>query len=123
MVQKKIVVSLSRNVLTMIEDGREIATFNCVHGNNNSTPLGVLRVLLKDRNKVSIKYKAPMPFSLKFTQDYCAIHGTAYADVRSYAQWIGVEVGSHGCIGLAVPNAERVFNWAEVGTGIEIVQN
>ena len=120
MARKKIVVLLGRNVLQMTEDDRVLAEFNCVHGNNQSTPIGTHRVLLKERDKVSIKYKAPMPFSLKFTSDYCAVHGTTLADARSYAQWIGFEVGSHGCIGLSVANAERVFNWAEVGTPVQI---
>jgi hypothetical protein len=47
---------------------------------DDGTPFGEHKVLLKGAKKVSPKYNnAPMPWSLKFTNDYCAIHGTGAA--------------------------------------------
>ena len=62
-----------------------------------------------------------MPYSLKFTNDYCAIHGTGLSLIRSWAQYFGVPgLGSHGCVGLSNSNAKDVFDWAPVGTPITV---
>ena len=84
--------------------------------------MGKFSVQLKDKDKKSQKYNnAPMKYSLKFTDEYHAIHATGLALVRSWAQYFGVDnVGSHGCVGLSESHAETLFNWAEVGTTIEV---
>lgn len=118
---KRIEVSLSRKRLTYFEDDEEVDWFHCVIGADNKTKKGTFSVLLKDKDKVSRKYGAPMPWSLKFSSDYKAIHGTGFALVRSFAQWAGVDsVGSHGCVGLSNDNAETLYKWADVGTPIII---
>ena len=121
---KKIIVHRKSTNLDYYEGDKKIDSFNCVVGNDNKTTLGNYKVLLKEKDKHSQKYNAPMPFSLKFSSDYKAIHGTGWALVRSFAQWAGIEnVGSHGCVGLSNSNAETLFNWATVGTIIQIIDD
>jgi lipoprotein-anchoring transpeptidase ErfK/SrfK len=79
------------------------------------------KVLEKVKDKHSNKYNAPMPFSLKFSSDWKAIHGTGFASFRSWAQYLGAaSVGSHGCVGLPDGHAKTLFNWATVGTSLSI---
>ena len=118
---KKIVVNRSSSTLEYFEGDRRINKWDCVVGNNGATPLGTHSVLLKDQSKRSVKYNADMKYSLKFTSDYCAIHATGAALVRSWAQYFGVpDVGSHGCVGLSESNAAVLFSWADIGTPIVV---
>jgi lipoprotein-anchoring transpeptidase ErfK/SrfK len=103
----------------------KIDKWDCVVGSSEGpTDLGTFKVLLKDKDKVSSKYHAPMKYSLKFTSDYKAIHSTGFALVRSWAQYfVARDAGRHGCVGLTEDHAETLFNWAEVGTVIEVIDD
>ena len=119
--RKLMVVHRNSNILEYFDAGVRIDRFPCVVGNDDATPVGTFSVLEKVKDKRSMKYDAPMPFSLKFSSDWKAIHGTSAALARSVAQHAGLPlVGSHGCVGLSNANAEKLYNWAQVGTPIQI---
>jgi len=40
---------------------------------------------------------------------------------RGPAPFSGNETGSHGCIGMTIPEAENLYNWAPVGTSVFVV--
>jgi lipoprotein-anchoring transpeptidase ErfK/SrfK len=64
-----------------------------------------------------------MPYTMFFSEDGKAIHGTGWATLRSYMHaYITEHVGSMGCVGLTEDNAETMFAWAPVGTRIVIVE-
>lgn len=127
---KEIVVHRKTTRLEYFEGGKLVGWFNCVVGAKGATPVGKFSVLSKVKDKVSTKYNdAPMPFSLQFSRDWCAIHGTSPLKsalgipVISFYQWamaaVGKEadVGSHGCVGLSNGNAETLFNWCAAWSG------
>jgi hypothetical protein len=108
MTRKNIIVHRSSCTLeygTVEDHGNnfeKIDKWDCVVGSSEGpTDLGTFKVLLKDKDKVSSKYYAPMKYSLKFSSDYKAIHSTGFALVRSWAQYFGArDTGSHGCVGI-----------------------
>ena len=68
----------------------------------------------------------PMPYSMFFSSDGKAIHGTPLATLRSYAGYFGFgsvipDVGSHGCVGLSEDNAKTLFDITPTGTLIQIM--
>jgi len=79
--------------------------------------------LRKYEDYTSKAYGAEMPFTMFFTLDGKAIHGTTWATVRSFVhEYISEEVGSMGCVGLTRENAETMFRWAPMGTRIVVVE-
>lgn len=122
MSNKRIIVHRRSNTLEYLQNGQRVNKWDCVVGNDNATTLGNYKVLQKVADKKSNKYNnAPMPWSLKFSDDWKAIHGTGGALVRSWAQYFGVSgVGSHGCVGLPDSHAHTLYEWAEIGTPVEI---
>ena len=63
-----------------------------------------------------------MPYSMFFSEDGKAIHGTQWAAVRSFLHsYLTESVGSQGCVGLAEDDAKTLFAWAPVGTPVVIL--
>jgi lipoprotein-anchoring transpeptidase ErfK/SrfK len=63
-----------------------------------------------------------MSYSMFFTEDGKAIHGTQMAALRSYLHsYLTQSVGSHGCVGLTDDNALALFEWAPVGTPVIVM--
>lgn len=120
--KKEIRVYLKERELEVVEGGKVIRTCNCLIGRSgHETMPGVFRVLEKKIDKVSGKYKAPMPYSLKFDTDWKAIHQSSNFFLRNLGMSLGVDdAGSHGCVGLAESDAKAVYEWAEVGTPVLI---
>ena len=77
------------------------------------TPLGVFPILMKDANHHSATYdNAPMPFTMRLTDDGVSIHGTKVEN--GYA--------SHGCIGTPTDFAKKLFAIAKVGDKVYITR-
>ena len=81
------------------------------------TPKGNRSVLRKSANYVNHK-GIPMPYSLFFTGS-CAIHAWAW-DENLPPEEQARHYSSSGCISLDLPVAEKLFNWASVGTPVNI---
>jgi lipoprotein-anchoring transpeptidase ErfK/SrfK len=63
-----------------------------------------------------------MPYTMFFTKDGKAIHGTSWATLRSYVHtYVTESVGSQGCVGLTDEDAARLFQWAPVGTAVVVL--
>ena len=63
-----------------------------------------------------------MPYTMFFTDDGKAIHGTQMATLRSYLHaYLAESVGSEGCVGLTDDNALALFEWAPVGTPVVVI--
>lgn len=121
---KKIVVNLHRQKLIASEGGKIVHEFDCITGRaGKETNSGTFKVMRKVKDYTSKKYKAPMPYSMFFTDDGKAIHATPLAKIRSYVKYLGLgEPGSHGCVGLSDDDAKTMFEWAPVGTVVEVVE-
>jgi lipoprotein-anchoring transpeptidase ErfK/SrfK len=92
--------------------GHEIGTSVIVYGGDNKqTPTGKLRILDKAREHRSSLYEAEMPYTLRLTDDGVSIHGSA-------VRW---GAATHGCIGVPLAFAHRLFDAARVGDEVVIV--
>lgn len=104
-------VDLRSQLISVFRGGDEIGTAVIVYGGDNKeTPAGELHILAKAREHRSSLYDASMPYTLRLTGDGVSIHGSS---VRSGA-------ATHGCIGVPLPFAKRLFDSVKIGDEVEI---
>lgn len=105
-------VDLGAQLISVFRAGHEIGTSVIVYGGDNKrTPGGKLHVLARDKDHRSSIYDAEMPYTLQLTNDGVAIHGS---DVRSGK-------ATHGCVGVPLEFARRLFEAAKVGDEVVII--
>ncbi|MEO7247993.1 MAG: L,D-transpeptidase family protein [Novosphingobium sp.] len=109
-----ITVDLNARVLSAFRGGYEIGTAAVLLGTQEKpTPLGVFPIKMKDANHHSTTYdNAPMPFTMRLTDDGVSIHGTKVEN--GYA--------SHGCIGVPTPFAQKLFAVEKLGDKVYITR-
>ena len=109
-----ITVDLEARVLSVFRGGYEIGATAVLLGTQEKpTPLGVFPIMMKKAEHYSSTYDdAPMPFTLRLTNDGIAIHGTTVE--RGYA--------SHGCVGTPTPFAKKLFSVAKLGDRVFITR-
>ena len=107
-----ITVDLAASTISAFRGGYEIGTTAIVYGMGpHPTPLGTFPILAKFADHVSRKYgNAPMPFTQRLTGDGVSIHGSEVA-------WGYV---SHGCIGVPVAFAKKLFGVTKLGDRVII---
>jgi lipoprotein-anchoring transpeptidase ErfK/SrfK len=135
---KVILVSLSRQWLYAYADSA-LAFDNAVETGRPElpTPTGVYSVLAKMRD---ITFTSSWPpgspyyydpthinYALQFRADGYFLHdawwhvkfgpGSNVPHQLPDGNW---ETGSHGCVGMPIPDAERLYNWTPVGTSVVI---
>jgi hypothetical protein len=105
-------VDLGTQLISVFRGGHEIGTAVILYGaDSHVTPMGTFPVLEKLRDHRSRTYdNAPMPYTLRLTTDGVAIHGS---DVRSGA-------ATHGCVGVPLEFARRLFEQASAGDEVTI---
>jgi hypothetical protein len=105
-------VDLAAQTLSVFRDGNEIGTSVILYGaDEKKTPTGVFPILAKSAKHRSSLYDAEMPYMLRLTGDGVAIHGS---DVREGA-------ATHGCIGVPVAFAARLFAQAKQGDEVIVL--
>lgn len=105
-------VDLGAQLISVFRAGHEIGTSIIVYGGDNKrTPGGNLHILARDKDHRSSIYDAAMPYTLQLTYDGVAIHGS---DVRSGK-------ATHGCVGVPLEFARRLFDAAKVGDEVVII--
>ena len=109
-----ITVDLAAQVLSAFRDGHEIGTAAILYGADaKPTPLGIYPITQKDADHKSNLYGgAPMPFMLRLTNDGVAIHAS---DVRDGYM-------THGCIGVPIDFARRLFGVAKLGDRVIVTR-
>jgi hypothetical protein len=109
-----IFVDLRRQMISVFRDGHEIGTAVIVYGaQSHLSPTGSFPILRRYRDYHSRSYDAPMPYSLFITNDGVALHGSPMSATRA----------THGCIGLPLEFARRVFELAKHGDVVQIVRS
>lgn len=104
-------VDLRSQLISVFRGSDEIGTAVIVYGGDNKrTPAGELHILAKAREHRSSLYDASMPFTLRLTGDGVSIHGSS-------VRW---GAATHGCIGVPLPFAQRLFDAVKVGDEVEI---
>lgn len=112
----RISIDLSKQRLTATRSGGETVVWKISSGRPGyETPAGRYPVMRMEADHHSDEYdQAPMPYAIFFSPRGLAIHG-------SFERGLG-SPRSHGCVRLAVGNAEKLFEWVEAqGASIEIV--
>ena len=108
-----ITVDLAAQVLSVFRGGYEIGAAAILYGTDDKpTPLGTFPITMKDADHVSSIYGAPMPYTLRLTNDGISVHGTEVA--WGYA--------THGCIGVPTAFARLLFAEAKLGDRVIITQ-
>ena len=108
-----ITVDLAAQTLSAFRDGYEIGAAVILYGADNfPTPLGVYPISQKDADHVSNLYAAPMPYMLRLTNDGVAIHG-------SKVEW---GAATHGCIGVPIGFAKKLFGVSKIGTRVIVTR-
>ena len=107
-------VDLRSQLISIFRAGHEIGTAVIVYGGDNKqTPLGNLHILAKAKVHRSSLYDAEMPYTLRLTKDGVSIHG-------SRVRWGSA---THGCIGVPLGFAQRLFDAAHVGDVVMVVRS
>ncbi len=105
-------VDLSSQLLSVFRAGHEIGSAVILYGSDGTaTPTGSFTILEKAAHYYSHSYHAPMPYMLRLTRDGVAIHGS---NVRE--GW-----ATHGCIGVPLDFARRLFEEAAKGDMVTIL--
>ena len=109
-----ITVDLEARVLSVFRGGYEIGATAVLLGTQEKpTPLGIFPIMMKKAKHYSSIYDgAPMPYTLRLTNDGVAIHGTTVE--RGYA--------SHGCVGTPTPFAKKLFSAVKLGDRVFITR-
>ncbi|MEC3949681.1 L,D-transpeptidase family protein [Sphingobium sp. HWE2-09] len=102
-----ITVDLRAQTLSVFRAGYEIGAAVILYGaTDKPSPKGAFPIMAKRADYYSRTYNnAPMPFAQRLTSDGVFIHG-------SDVQW---GRGTHGCIGVPVAFAKRLFGVTKVG--------
>ena len=121
--KKEIRVYIERQVLVAVENGKEVYSFDIVTGREGKeTGPGRYQIFRKHEKYTSKTYGSEMPYTMFFTKDGKAIHGTQMATLRSYLHsYLTESVGSQGCVGLTDDNAKALFDWAPMGTPVVVM--
>src|SRR4051812_39845781 len=105
-------VDLGSQLISVFRGGHEIGAAVVVYGGDNKqTPSGKLHILGKARDHRSSLYDAEMPYTLRLTDDGVSIHASS-------VRW---GAATHGCIGVPLPFAERLFKATRLGDEVVVV--
>ena len=106
-------VDLNAQLLSVFRGGHEIGTAVILYGASSvPTPIGKFPVLAKLKDHRSATYDAPMPYTLRLTADGVSIHA-------SNVRW---GYATHGCIGVPIEFAARLFDAVKVGDEVRVVE-
>ena len=107
---KHIEISRDRGVLLMVEDGEVVRAVHTSTGSLGRTPVGDFKVYVKSLYSWSVPFHVWMPYAAYF-RGGIATHQSP--DVPSYP-------ASHGCVRLPEGEAERVYDFVDVGTPVAV---
>jgi lipoprotein-anchoring transpeptidase ErfK/SrfK len=109
-------VDLSEQLVTAYDDATPIQSFIVSTGTwRHPTVTGQFRIYVKYRSTTMAGpgyYLTGVPFTMYFYKGY-SLHGTYWHDN------FGTPM-SHGCINMRTPEAEWVFNFASIGTLVNV---
>ena len=107
-------VDLDRQIISVFRAGHEIATAVVLYGaDEKQTPAGVFPVLAKIKDHESSTYDAKMPYTLRLTDDGVSIHASEVRWGRA----------THGCIGVPLAFAKKLFDQVSKGDQVVIVSD
>lgn len=121
---KQIKVDLIQQVVEAFDGSDRIYRFDCVSGDlDHPTDKGTFRIMRKVHPYTSHTYQVPMNYAMFFTLDGKALHqyhGPGFEILRSLKMDVSGWFGSHGCVRLQEEDARALYDWAAVGTTVEV---
>lgn len=106
-------VDLTAQTMSVFRGNHEIGATVFVYGaDEKPSPTGRFTVLEMRKDHWSRTYDAPMPYTLRLTDDGVAVHGS---NVRRGA-------ATHGCLGVPLEFAKLLFAEAEIGDEVFITR-
>ncbi|GCE11441.1 L,D-transpeptidase [Tengunoibacter tsumagoiensis] len=135
---QKIVVSLSKQWLYAYQGEKEVFTTAVMTGRPElPTPLGLYHILLKQHPTT---FTSPWPegspnwypptyinYAMEFRPGGFFLHDTTWHSIYGPGTntWhtdpeFGLQTGSHGCIGMPLDAAARLYQWAPLGTPVVV---
>lgn len=106
-----VTVDMVAQTLSVFRGGYEIGVAVILYGaTDKPTPVGTYPIMEKDIDHVSNLYDAPMPYGLRLTNDGVFIHA-------SNVKWGSA---THGCIGIPMLFAKKLFAAVKVGDPVVI---
>lgn len=125
---KRIVIDISEQRMIVYEDGQLIHTYVVSTGISNSpTMAGIFQIQTHEMNAYASNWDLYMPHFMGIYEawpDFMnGIHGLPLlsSGVRLWASTLG-SPASYGCIILDLAAAEDLYNWADRGVVVEIIQ-
>jgi len=115
---KLIRINLATKSIALFENGELLKSAKIAaagHPRATPTPVGNFAVSLKDEDHISGLSGLVMPFSLRFYGAYY-LHGLPYTRSGRIVD----TPYSNGCIRLPAGLDQEVFNWAEIGTKVQV---
>ena len=107
-------VDLRQQLMSVFRGGHEIGTSVILYGaDKKPTPIGTFPILARFKDHRSGPYDAPMPYTLRLTPDGVSIHG-------SNVRW---GAATHGCVGVPLKFAEKLFEQVKVGDRVTITDD
>jgi len=108
-----ITVDLDARVISVFRAGYEIGASAVLLGSQEKpTPTGVFPITEKKRDHTSNLYDAPMPYMQRLTDDGITLHATK-------VEW---GYASHGCVGMPMDFAAKVFGATKLGDRVFITR-
>jgi len=120
---KYVDINLGSQVMSIFENGKLLDSFLISSGKRGmGTPIGQTKIYNKTRRAWSKTYGLYMPYWNAIAPDgKFGIHELPEwpSGYKEGAAHLGIPV-SHGCVRLGVGSAEKVYNWAPIGTPVII---
>ena len=122
---KVIKVDLTAQLVDAYDGGERIHRFECVSGDkDHPTDRGKFKVQRKYETYRSHTYNVQMNYAMFFTADGKALHqyhgAVPLTVVRTFRGRVTEWFGSHGCVRLCKEDARALFEWAPIGTAVEV---
>jgi hypothetical protein len=124
---KRVEISLPEQRLRAYEDDQLLYDFTCSSGMSSTpTMAGQFQVLFKEEEAYAPRWELEMPYFMAIYQEgpefYNGIHELPInaAGNRLWSSVLGWPA-SYGCIILDIEDAERLYEWAPVGTLVRIL--
>ena len=117
--EKYIEIDISDQELRYYENGYLVAATQVSTGKwSMPTPLGTFAIQNKHSRAYSATYNLYMPFWMQFYGGYGLHELPEWANgYKEGEDHLGIRV-SHGCVRLGVGPAEKLYNWADIGTTV-----
>ncbi|WP_107313902.1 L,D-transpeptidase [Burkholderia metallica] len=123
---KSIVVDLSGQSVQAFDGAATVFRFDCVTGDSeHPTDRGAFRIMRKYSAYRSRACNVQMDYAMFFTGDGKALHQyhgpMPLSLVRMARNTVSDWFGSHGCVRLADADAKQLFDWAPMGTVVQVL--